>query len=100
VETLSRVHEAISGGATVLGYCYWTLNYDYEWNDGWTQDMGLFGIAGFDGHAGKPLPDGGVWAPGPGTDFTREPLRPMTDVYTQIATDNGLRKALVDRYAP
>ena len=98
VEILAAVHDAIRQGAQVVGYNYWTLNYDYEWNDGWEQDMGLYGIKGFEGKAGTMLPDGGAWFPDETTDFTRVPLKPITDVYGQIAKENAIAKTLLTKY--
>jgi beta-glucosidase len=92
VKILNALHSAIDQGATVLGYTYWTLNHDYEWNDGWTQDMGLFDIAGI---SGKKLPASG---PGANTDFTRIPLHPFVDVYGQIAGQNQISADLLAKY--
>ncbi len=93
VKTLMALHDAIEGGANVLGYTYWTLIYDYEWNDGWTQNMGLFTCAGFGD--GTSFPGG---APGPTTDFTRVPLHPMVDVYGEIAGGNAVSSSLIAQY--
>ena len=92
VRTLAAVADGLAGGANVVGYTYWTLNYDYEWNDGWTQNMGLFTLAGFG--EGK-FADG---APGPSTDFTRVPLHPMVDVYGEIAGGNTIPSHLLGQY--
>jgi beta-glucosidase/6-phospho-beta-glucosidase/beta-galactosidase len=92
VKILQAVADGIDGGANVIGYTYWTLNYDYEWNDGWTQNMGLYTVKGFgDGN----LPGG---APGATTDFTRVPLQPMVDVFTEIARGNGVSSHLIGHY--
>ncbi len=107
VKILMALHEAMAQGANVLGYSLWTLSYDYEWNDGYTQDMGLYDIAGFGGggyagaDGGLPqLPDGGIWAPGPDTDFTRIPDHPFIDVYQAIVSANAIPPSLVAQYAP
>lgn len=92
VRTLDALANAIDSGARVTGYTYWTLNYDYEWNDGWTQNMGIFTVQGF----GDGTMPGG--APGPGTDFTRAPLQPMADVFTEIARGNALSSSLLLRF--
>ena len=90
---IGGMRDAMDQGAKVLGYSYWTLNYDYEWNDGWTQNM-VQTIAGFgDGS----FPSGG--APGPTTDFTRVPLHPFVDVYAEIAGKNTLPGALIAKYS-
>lgn len=92
VKTLQAVADGIDGGANVIGYTYWTLNYDYEWNDGWTQNMGLYTIKGFGDGA---LPGG---APAATTDFTRVPLQPMCDVFTEIARGGAVSSSLIDKY--
>jgi hypothetical protein len=73
----------------VIGYSYWTLNHDYEWNKGYAENMGLFSIAGF-------TSDDVV--PGPATDFTRVPLHPIVDVFGDIAQRNGVSSDLRSRY--
>ncbi len=93
VRTLSALHDAIDQGVPVVGYCYWTLNYDYEWNDGWSQDMGLFGVKGFAGKVSDPN-----WAPDATTDFARVPLEPVDSVFKQIAGKNGLSEELLKTY--
>ena len=92
VGTLAAIHDAIDQGANVIGYSYWTLNYDYEWNDGYTQNMGLFSIAGF------PTEGGDGFVPGATTDFTRVALHPIADVFSEIATGNRVSSALRVRY--
>jgi beta-glucosidase/6-phospho-beta-glucosidase/beta-galactosidase len=101
VQVLKALHAAIQQGANVVGYSFWTLSYDYEWNDGYTQDMGLFDIKGFFGPDGG-LPaalDAAVWSPGPSTDFTRVPLHPIVDIYTSVAGTNTLSGAYLAKYA-
>ena len=65
----------------------WTLNRDYEWEQGHSPDYGLFAIAGFllpDG--GLPEgEDGGTWAPNAMTDLTQ----PAPSLFAAIA-DAGL----------
>ncbi len=93
VRTLEAVRGAIKQGVNVIGYHYWTLNYDYEWNEGWSQNKGLYTIAGFN--------DGGTFdggAPGPSLDYTRVPIKPVVDAYSAIAKANGLPADLVAQY--
>ena len=97
VQTLMALHEAIEAGAQVLGYSYWTLNWDYEWNGGWSQEMGLYTIPGF-GDGGFYFPDGGQGGPSDTTDFTRVPLQPIDDVFTSIASTNAISPELVAAY--
>ena len=99
MQVLRAVFEALQQGANVIGYSFWTLNYDYEWNDGYTQDMGLFDVQGYFGDDGGPLSNDSTWAPGPTTSFTRVPLHPIVDVYQSIAGSNAISTTLLDQYA-
>jgi beta-glucosidase/6-phospho-beta-glucosidase/beta-galactosidase len=101
VQVLKAVHDAIDQGADVLGYSFWTLNYDYEWNDGYTQDMGLYDIKGYFGpDGGLPAPvDASMWSPSMTTNQTRVPLHPVIDVYQTIAGGNAIPASLLDKYA-
>jgi beta-galactosidase len=44
VRNLKAVQEAISEGADVRGYFYWTLMDNYEWNHGMDVRMGLYAV--------------------------------------------------------
>jgi beta-glucosidase/6-phospho-beta-glucosidase/beta-galactosidase len=93
VRTLGAVHDAMTQGANVIGYSYWTLNHDYEWNDGYTQNMGLFAVAGFPG-ADPSM----SFVPSASTDFSRVRLHPIADVFAEIAQTNGLSSELRATY--
>jgi beta-glucosidase/6-phospho-beta-glucosidase/beta-galactosidase len=101
VQVLKAVHDALDQGANVIGYSFWTLSYDYEWNDGYSQDMGLFDIQGYFGpDGGRPPPeDAAMWSPGPTTNFTRVPLHPVVDIYASVAQNNALSGAYLAKYA-
>jgi hypothetical protein len=71
------MRDARDAGADVVGYHYWTLVFDYEWTSGWTEDMGLYTMAGL-----ASLEDGA--APGDDFDFTRVPLQPAIDAYRSL----------------
>lgn len=89
-ELLGVLHEAIEEGADVRGYHYWSLNHTYEWNSGWTEDMGLFTFAGLserNANGDAALED---WAPDATTDFTRVPLKAIVEAYRGIASTNRL----------
>ncbi len=103
VQNLLALHDAIAQGVAVIGYSFWTLNDDYEWADGYKDHYGLYGFAGFgegpDG--GAPVEaDGGLWAPGLGTDFTRVPYQAGVDAYAAIARSGTIPQALIAEYAP
>ena len=103
VQNLLAVKSAIDQGANVLGYSYWTLNDDYEWADGYKDHFGLYSLPGFvgDSDAGTPEgpPDGGLWAPGPSTSFTRVPYSAAVDAYAAITDAGGVPPALIAQYA-
>ena len=102
VQVLKAVHDALDQGANVIGYSFWTLSYDYEWNDGYSQDMGLFDIKGYFGpDGGRPPPEDGAaaWSPGPVTDFVRVPLHPVVDIYASVAQNNALSGEFLAKYA-
>jgi beta-galactosidase len=44
VETLQWVQRAMKEGTPVRGYFYWTLTDNYDWNQGMSIRMGLFGV--------------------------------------------------------
>jgi beta-glucosidase len=41
IEHLRQIHAAISHGADVRGYFYWSLLDNFEWEDGWAPKFGL-----------------------------------------------------------
>ena len=44
IEHLRQVSEAITEGADVRGYFYWSLLDNFEWEDGWFPKFGLVAI--------------------------------------------------------
>ena len=44
VETLQWAQRAMTDGMSVKGYFYWTLTDNYDWNQGMSVRMGLFGV--------------------------------------------------------
>jgi beta-glucosidase/6-phospho-beta-glucosidase/beta-galactosidase len=94
VQNTMAVHDAINHGAEMIGYLYWTLNYDYEWTSGYDQSAGLFYVDDF---TSCTTPFCSV-IPDAGTDFTRTPMHPATDVYSAIAAANGISPTIIDQY--
>lgn len=41
-EHLQAVHQAIQEGVIIKGFCYWTLNDCWEWNEGFSPKFGLY----------------------------------------------------------
>ena len=94
VQNTMALHDAMDQGATVIGYLYWTLNYDYEWTSGYDQSAGLFSVDDF---TGCTVPFCSV-IPDANTDFARTPLRPATDVFSAIAAANGISPSIINQY--
>jgi beta-glucosidase len=101
VQNLVALQQAMSQGAHVLGYSWWTLNHDYEWTGGYSRPYGLYEIAGMTAGPDGGVPvgaDGGLWAPGSDTSFSRAPLHPVSDVYSAIAHSGRISAALLQEY--
>ena len=79
VRNLKAISEAISNGADVRGYFYWTLTDNYEWNHGMDTRMGLYAV-----DANDP-------------QKKRTP-RQAVSVYGQIAKFGVLPNTLIDAY--
>jgi beta-glucosidase len=63
----------------VKGYFHWTLVDNFEWERGWTQRFGLWGL-----------------------DFEtqKRTKRPSADLYADICKENGLSSEMVQKYCP
>jgi beta-glucosidase len=68
---LQVLHGAIQEGVDVRGFFYWSLMDNFEWQFGYTKKFGLLSVDFRD----AALP--------------RSP-KPLAEVYTRIARDNGL----------
>ena len=79
VSNLEAVAKAMSAGADVRGYFYWTLTDNYEWNHGMDIRMGLYAVDK--------------------TDATKtRTARPAAAVYGQIAQTRTLTQSLIARW--
>jgi beta-glucosidase len=76
---LHRVHDAIRDGSLVKGYYHWTFTDNYEWSEGWHLRFGLVDL--------DPVTQ------------VRTP-RPSASLYSTIARENGISRALTGQYAP
>lgn len=94
VQTAMSVHSAMARGVDMLGYLYWTLDYDYEWTSGYAQYSGLFSVDDF---TECTVPSCGL-VPTTTTDFTRIPVQPAVDVYSAIAAADSISPVLIDQY--
>ncbi|MCL4557658.1 MAG: family 1 glycosylhydrolase [Deltaproteobacteria bacterium] len=94
VQNIMAVKDAIDQGADILGYMYWTMDYDYEWTSGYAQNFGLFYVDDF---TSCTKPDCGL-VPNTATDFARTPVQPAVDVYSSIAAGNSISPSIIDQY--
>ncbi|MBS7288469.1 MAG: glycoside hydrolase family 1 protein [Candidatus Freyarchaeota archaeon] len=77
VRHLKAVHEAISGGADVKGYIYWSLIDNFEWTLGYLMKFGLVEVD-FETMERKP--------------------RPSASLYREIVEANALLPSHLERY--
>ncbi len=94
VQNIQAVKNAINQGADMLGYMYWTMDYDYEWTSGYAQNFGLFYVDNF---TSCTTPACGL-IPTTTTDFTRTPVQPAVDVFSAIAAANDITPTIMNQY--
>lgn len=79
IEHLHQVWRAINFNWRIKGYFHWSLVDNFEWERGWTQRFGLWGL----------------------DTATQERIRRSSvDMYETICRENGLSSDMVKRYAP
>lgn len=79
LEHLHQVWRAANFNWRVKGYFHWSLVDNFEWERGWTQRFGLWGL---DAETQKRI------------------HRPSVDMYEAICKENGISSEMVERYAP
>jgi beta-glucosidase len=79
LEHLHALWGAMNGKAVVEGYFHWSLVDNFEWERGWTQRFGLWGL---------------------NRDTQARIHRPSVDLYGEICRLNGISAEIVDKYAP
>ncbi len=79
VEHLHQVWRAIQWNWPVKGYFHWSLVDNFEWERGWTQRFGLWGLD---------------------VDTQARIRRPSVDLYAAICKENAISSETVARYAP
>jgi beta-glucosidase len=79
LEHLQSLWRAINDNAPVLGYFHWSLVDNFEWERGWTQRFGLWGLD---------------------LETQKRIRRPSVDLYAEICRLNGISSEMVERYAP
>jgi beta-glucosidase len=79
IQHLHQVWRAITSGCQVKGYFHWSLVDNFEWERGWTQRFGLWGLD-------------------PSTQARLR--RPSVDIYAEICRANGISSEMVRKYVP
>jgi beta-glucosidase len=74
-----QVWRAVNFGFPVKGYYHWSLVDNFEWERGWTQRFGLWGLD---------------------IETQARIRRPSVDLYAEICRENGLSRAMVEQYCP
>ncbi|MDP2993617.1 MAG: family 1 glycosylhydrolase [Anaerolineales bacterium] len=70
---------AVNFNWPVRGYFHWSLVDNFEWERGWTQRFGLWGID---------------------IETQQRTKRPSADLYAAICKENGLTSEMVQKYCP
>jgi beta-glucosidase len=76
---LHQVWRAVNFNWPIKGYFHWSLVDNFEWERGWTQRFGLWGLD---------------------TETQKRIRRPSVDLYQAICTRNGIDSEDVKKYAP
>jgi beta-glucosidase len=79
VEHLHQVWRAINYNYPIKGYFHWSLVDNFEWERGWTQRFGLWGLD---------------------VDTQMRIRRPSVDLYAEICRRNAISREMVEKYAP
>jgi len=79
LEHIHQMWRAVNYNFPVKGYFHWSLVDNFEWERGWTQRFGLWGL-------------------NPETQARIH--RPSVDLYKEICLENGITSAMVEKYAP
>lgn len=76
---IQQVWRAVNFNWPVKGYFHWSLVDNFEWERGWTQRFGLWGLD---------------------VETQARIRRPSVDLYAEICRENGLSSEMVRKYAP
>lgn len=79
VEHLEQIWRAANYNFRVEGYFHWSLVDNFEWERGWTQRFGLWGLD---------------------RETQARIRRPSVDLFAAICRENGLSRDMVERWAP
>jgi beta-glucosidase len=76
---IHQMWRAVNFNWPVRGYFWWSLVDNFEWERGWTQRFGLWGLD---------------------VQTQARHKRPSADLYAGICKENGLSSAMVQKYCP
>ena len=76
---IHQIWRAVNFNWPVKGYFHWTLVDNFEWERGWTQRFGLWGLD---------------------VETQKRIRRPSVDLYAEICKENGLSSEMVQKYCP
>jgi beta-glucosidase len=79
IEHLHQVWRAINFSWPVKGYFHWSLVDNFEWERGWSQRFGLWGL--------DPITQARI-------------RRPSVDLYAAICKQNAITSEVVEKYTP
>jgi beta-glucosidase len=79
VEHLHQIWRGINFNWPIKGYFHWSLVDNFEWERGWTQRFGLWGLD---------------------IETQRRVRRTSVDVYAEICKNNAISSDMVAKYAP
>jgi beta-glucosidase len=79
VQHIHQMWRAVNFNWPVKGYFHWTLVDNFEWERGWTQHFGLWGLD---------------------VETQKRTRRPSADLYAEICRENGLSSEMVQKYCP
>jgi len=79
VEHIHQVWRAVNFNWPIRGYFHWSLVDNFEWERGWTQRFGLWGLD---------------------VDTQKRIRRPSVDLYAAICKENGITSEMVEKYCP
>lgn len=79
VQHIQQIWRAVNFNWRVKGYFHWSLVDNFEWERGWTQRFGLWGL---------------------NTETQERIRRKSVDVYERICRENGISSVMVKEYTP
>ncbi len=76
---IHQLWRAVNFNWPIKGYFHWSLVDNFEWERGWTQRFGLWGLD---------------------VETQKRIHRPSVDLYAEICKENGLSSEMVQKYCP